>query len=123
MSNITVQTCIICPKECSIEVSSIETLVTYVSGYNCDRGRAFAIQETLSPSRTLTTTVPVKNGGCTRLPVRSSKPVPKGLIRDWMAQVKQLAPEAPVVAGEVLIANIFGSGSDVISSKSVGRKQ
>lgn len=113
--------CIVCPRECEIDVGLAEQTVTEVTGHACERGKDFAVQETLSPSRIVTTTVPVRGGVIKRLPVRSAKPIPKGMIQAWMNAVKELRPEAPISAGEVLILNILGTGTDVISSRSAER--
>ncbi|NJJ40495.1 DUF1667 domain-containing protein [Paenibacillus apii] len=116
-------TCIVCPKECALDVYSLDRVVTYISGYSCERGKRYAHDETLCPSRIVTTTVSIEGGVCKRLPVRSSGPLPKERMGEWMRLVKELRVKAPVRAGKVLIAGILGTGTDVISSKSVALDQ
>ncbi|MDT3427834.1 CxxC motif-containing protein [Paenibacillus forsythiae] len=123
MMNQRTLSCIVCPKECALEVSMLDKVVTYISGYSCERGRQYAHDEILCPSRIITTTVSIEGGVCKRLPVRSSSPFPKERINEWMREVKELRVKAPVQVGEVLIAGILGTGTDVISSKSVAQDQ
>lgn len=114
--------CIVCPKECEIKVYLSEKIITFISGNACERGQEYVRQETTCPSRILTTTIPVSGGSCKRLPVRSSDAVPKDLTADWIKQVKYLEASAPILAGDVLIRDIFQSGTDVIASKSIARE-
>ncbi|WP_052409981.1 DUF1667 domain-containing protein [Paenibacillus durus] len=123
MMNQSTLTCIVCPKECTLDVYTLDEVITYISGYSCERGRQYAHDEILCPSRIVTTTVPIEGGVCKRLPIRSSGPLPKERISEWMRLVKNLRVNAPVRAGEVLIAGILGTGTDVISSKSVAQDQ
>ncbi|MEW9700394.1 FAD-dependent oxidoreductase [Paenibacillus sp. SI8] len=111
--------CIVCPKACIVKVYLKGQIITFITGNACERGKHYARQEKTYPSRVLTTTVPISGGTCKRLPVRSSEAVPMQLAADWIKCVKELRITPPVKIGDVLIRDIFQSGTDVIASKSV----
>lgn len=91
-----------------------------IRGNKCKRGLAFAIRELTAPARVLTTTVAVEGGTRKRLPVRSSAPVPVALTARWLEQAKQLRVCAPVAMGEVLAADVLGTGISVLAARSIG---
>ncbi|MFD1773604.1 DUF1667 domain-containing protein [Paenibacillus rhizophilus] len=105
-------------RELDVAFKPIDMLIV---GFDDEDG--YAHDEILCPSRIVTTTVPIEGGVCKRLPVRSSEPLPKEWIGEWMRLVKELRVKAPVRVGEILIVGILGTGTDVISSKGVAQDQ
>ena len=112
--------CINCPKGCHLLVEQDGDKIT-VSGNSCPRGEVYARNELLNPLRTLTTTVPIDAIDCKRLPVITSKPVPKGKLMDVMKALKGVEVKAPVQMGDVIVSDILSLGSDIIASKSVNK--
>ena len=112
--------CINCPKGCHLVVEQ-EGEEIRVSGNSCPRGEVYARNELLNPLRTLTTTVPIDAQDCKRLPVITSKPVPKGKLMDVMKALKGVEVKAPVKIGDVIVSDILSLGSDIIASKSVDK--
>ncbi|WP_080798247.1 DUF1667 domain-containing protein [Arabiibacter massiliensis] len=112
-------TCICCPLGCSIEVSFDESgAVAEVSGHTCKRGADYAAQEAVAPERMVTAVVCA--AGCLEpVSVKTARPVPKDRMRDVLAAIAALRPEAPVAAGERLIEDVCGTGVPVIATKSV----
>ena len=53
-------TCIICPKGCSLTAEINEGIVC-VNGNTCERGKQYATDECLNPTRTVTSMVRVSN--------------------------------------------------------------
>jgi CxxC motif-containing protein len=51
--------------------------------------------------------------------VRLSRPVPRDLIFPILDTIAGLRPEAPVRRGQVLIADVLGTGADVIATRTV----
>jgi CxxC motif-containing protein len=51
--------------------------------------------------------------------VRLSRPVPRDLLFPILAEIAKLRPEAPVRRGQVLIADVLGSGADVVATRTV----
>lgn len=110
-------TCIVCPKGCQLSVELDGKKVLKVEGYTCKRGLAYAESECVAPMRTLTTTAPVKGGGI--VPVKTSKPIPKELIFECMAEINRarVSPDARI--GDIVIKNVLGTDSDVITTRNV----
>jgi len=51
--------------------------------------------------------------------VRLTAPVPREMIFPILAEIGKLRPALPVKRGQVLIANVLGTGVDVIATRSV----
>ncbi|MTI96127.1 MAG: DUF1667 domain-containing protein [Firmicutes bacterium] len=111
--------CIVCPRGCELEVQRDTTGTSgyRVSGHLCPRGEKYGITEMTNPTRVLTTTVQVSGGGLPRLPVRSAGAVPKDKIFEIMDALRQVQVRAPVKCGQVVVANILGTGIDIIASR------
>jgi len=112
--------CIVCPLGCQIEIFKDDDTTEYsVKGNQCKRGEDYGIKEMTNPTRILTTTVKLKNAHLKRLPVRTDIPIPKALITKRMREINHIEVLAPIKAGTVLMRNIFNSGANVISSRSM----
>lgn len=108
--------CIVCPKGCHL---NIDEAAGTVRGNSCKRGAAYGRDELINPTRTLTTTVKLLGGVLPRCPVRTSAPIPKKQMFDAMAVIDRLTVNAPVERGQVLIADLLGTGADVIATRSI----
>lgn len=112
-------TCIICPMGCSMEVKIVDDgkskNVIEVKDNGCRRGEEYAKKELLNPTRTLTTTVLVKNGKMRVVPVKTSGEVPKEKLLQCMEIIRRLSCDAPVKRGDVILYDILGTGQNVIS--------
>lgn len=113
-------TCIICPLSCVIQVQYHNGKVR-IDGYLCHNGKIYAEEETLSPIRTLTTTVLLENGDLPLLSVRTEKPIPKKDLFEAMKALKKVKVSAPVEIGQVIIENLLGLGVNVIASRNAAR--
>ncbi len=108
--------CIICPRGCSLRVSG-EPDALSVTGNACPKGAAYATEECTHPTRTVTAVVRVANREDTMLSVKTATPVPKEHIFDVMDVLNSTRVNAPVKAGDVIVADLFGA--DVIATKTV----
>lgn len=111
-------TCIVCPKGCRLTV----TKTLEVSGNACPRGKEYAVTELTAPTRVLTSTVHISGGLHPRLPVKTSKPIPKGMMMDTMALIGQIRVTAPVQLGDVIAENILDTGIHLIACKTVKKE-
>jgi CxxC motif-containing protein len=113
--------CIVCPEGCSMqaEYETDSKKIFSLSGQNCKRGIKFAEAEITNPLRMLTTTISIDSRISQRLPVRSNVPAPKEKIASMVKAVKQIRAKAPIKMGEIIMANILGTGVDIISSATV----
>ncbi|MCI8880086.1 MAG: DUF1667 domain-containing protein [Clostridiaceae bacterium] len=107
--------CITCPKGCHLQVD--EENGYQVTGNSCPRGEAYGKNELKNPVRTLTSTVRLSGARTPRLPVKSSAPLPKGKIFDAMRLLDSMTVKAPVAVGQVLLADVFGTGVDIVATK------
>lgn len=111
-------TCINCPVGCRLAVELEEGKVVSVTGNTCPRGVAYAKQECVDPLRMVTAVVPVE-GSAAPLSVKTRTPIPKKEIKNCMKALAQAKLTAPIVAGTVVLADVCGTGVDVIATKSV----
>lgn len=112
-------TCIVCPMGCQLSVSKDEGGNITVTGNTCPRGDKYARKELTCPTRTLTCTVKVTGGVRPLVAAKSNKEVPKERLLDCMSIVRRAAVQAPVKQGDVLAADILGTGADVIATEDV----
>lgn len=116
-----IMTCIECPQGCRLETEADGSRLISVTGYKCKRGEAYARQETESPMRTLTTAVLTRGLELKMLPVRTSKPIPRGKLFEAMEAVKRVVVTAPVEAGDVVAPDILGLGADLVACRRLGK--
>ena len=113
--------CILCPLGCKMQVKEKPGQPGELSlrGHQCAKGPHYAKEEFKNPVRTLTTTVAVKNASLARLPVKTLKPIPKGLTFAAMQEIAALTIEGPVKMGDTIIENLAGSGVKVVATRSL----
>lgn len=107
-------TCIGCPLGCGIIVSMKGSKVIKIEGNTCKKGEAFAVSEATDPRRILTTTMRTSSGGL--VPVKTDRPVKKGMLFDLMKAVNNVTAKEPVEIGDVLIKDVLGSGADIVAT-------
>lgn len=107
-------TCIMCPNGCEIAYD--------LSGGMCGKGPEYVKNEILNPTRTLTSSVLVKDGMLPLISVKTSAGIPKEKLMEGMKLVSKLSVAAPVEAGQILYKDFIEAGIDLIATKSVGKK-
>jgi len=112
-------TCVLCPVGCELEVARDAAGDLQINGNQCDKGIPFAVEEVLRPKRNLATSVPLRGTAARMVSVRLSGSVPREMIFIILAEIAKLRPEAPVRRGQVLIADVLGTGVDVIATRTV----
>lgn len=110
--------CTVCPRGCHIQVEGEGDKILSVEGQGCKRGREYASAEFAHPVRILTTLVKL-DGQNDLLPVRSNKPVPKEKLFDCMEVIRAATVKAPVNRYDVVVANICGTGVDIVATKAI----
>lgn len=108
--------CIGCPLGCRLEVKIEDSQVVDVTGQSCKKGKTYAVKECTNPTRILTTTVEVENGIPEVASVKTERDIPKGTLFDCIRELKQVKLTAPVHIGDVVIADIAGTGVRVIAT-------
>ena len=107
--------CITCPKGCHLKVDEESFAVT---GNSCPRGAVYGANELRNPVRVVTSTV-IVDGPQRRLPVKTDRPIPKGKVFEVMAEIAGVRVKAPVMLGQVLIANVAGTDGSVVATKAL----
>lgn len=112
----TIITCVICPVGCSISVEGDGKNIESIKGAACRRGDVYARNEYTLPVRILTSIVKVEGGRAPLVPVRSTLPVPKKSLFECMDRIRKVVRKVPVLAGEVIIADICSTGADIVAT-------
>lgn len=107
--------CIICPRGCHLCVDE-ENGYT-VTGFGCERGEKYGRKELINPTRMVTSTVRLKGGAHPRCPVKTSRDIPRGLIKEAMKLLDDVELQSPVRVGDVVLANILGIGADFVVTR------
>lgn len=111
-------TCILCPVGCELAVRRSERGLD-VQGHQCEKGIGFAMEEVLYPKRNLATSIPVQGSETQLVSVRLSDRVAREMIFPVLREIAKLRPVAPVRRGQVLIADVLGTGVDVIATRTI----
>lgn len=109
--------CITCPNGCHLTVD--ENNGFKVSGNRCERGVTYAKHELTSPERVLTSTVKLSGGAHRRLPVKSSKPLPKGKLVEAVRSLDSVEVISPIKCGDIIIKDVLGTGADIVATRSL----
>ncbi len=112
-------TCIVCPMGCRLSVEIEDGKVISVTGNTCIRGEKYAESECVNPVRVITTTVRAKDGRI--IAVKTDNPVPKDRIFECMNAINDLEPDAEggLAVGDIICADILGTGANVIVTQKV----
>ncbi len=109
--------CVVCPVGCTIDAMVEDGQLLEACGHDCKRGIAYVHEELTCPKRMLTTTVRVIGGSLPLVPVRSSESLPKELLLQVAARLREVVLEAPVTEHEMVVEDVFGTGVNIITSR------
>ncbi len=112
--------CIVCPQGCRLKVDEASDYA--VSGNRCARGEDYGRTELQNPTRVLTSTVDVLGSHISRCPVKTNGVIPKAKMFEAMEIVRAAKVTAPVKTGQVIIADILGTGVDVVATRDMEAK-
>lgn len=116
-------TCIGCPLGCALTVEMNGGEVVSVTGNTCKRGDDYARKEVTNPTRIVTSSVKVEDGVLAAVSVKTKEDIPKGKIFDCVKALKDVCVKAPVAIGDVVLADVAGTGVDVIATKNVSQNK
>ena len=108
--------CIGCPLGCMLTATLENGTVTNVTGNTCRRGDDYARKECTAPERTVTGTVRVLGGSAPVVSVRTTSPIPKEMVLELARLMARLEISAPIHPGDVVCANVLGTGSDLLAT-------
>ena len=109
--------CTMCPNGCHLQVDEAHDYA--VTGNRCPRGAIYGKAELTNPVRIVTSTVRIEGAARPSLPVKTAGDVPKGKMFDIVAALNDVCVQAPVHVGDVVLADVCGTGVDVVASRSM----
>lgn len=113
-------TCIACPVGCRLNVWQDAAGETRVENHGCKRGEIYGRQEFANPMRTVTSSVRVRGGARPLCAVKTKEVVPKAKIPEILSAIREALPEAPIAIGQVVIADVAGTGVDLVATADSG---
>lgn len=102
---------------CPVTVEMEGDEIVSVSGNTCPRGDAYARKEVTNPTRIVTSTVKVEGGLVEMISVKTKEDIPKDKIFDCVRALKGVTVKAPVHIGDVILADVAGTGVDVMATR------
>ena len=114
--------CIVCPNGCELEVETRDGAAVAVRGATCKRGEEYALRELTDPRRTIASSVRVLGGELPLASVRLDAPIPKKEILRVMDEIARVTLTAPVMIGDIAIADVLGLGVNVVATKNVAAR-
>lgn len=108
--------CIVCPRSCHLEVEQKEDGEIKVTNFQCKRGLEYGKNEFLNPMRMLSSTISIEGAKFRRLPVISKGEIPKEKLFGCLQSLYKVKVKSPIKEGDVVLANICGTGVDIIAS-------
>ncbi len=109
--------CIVCPVGCHLEVDVDKDYK--VTGNQCKRGEVYGKKELVNPTRTITSTIKIKNGFYDRIPVKTDTEIPKNMIFKIMKELNTIEVSAPIKVGTIVYENILDTGSNIVTTRSM----
>ena len=110
--------CVGCPMGCMLDITQNGSGVS-VKNNQCAIGEKYAREELTDPRRNVASSVRVRGGDYGMCSVKTSAPLPKGMIFDLMKEVRKTTVNAPVSLGDVIIRDFAGTGVDVLATRDV----
>lgn len=111
--------CVVCPTSCLVTVEWNESEVLSIDNAQCKLVWNYIPGEIFDPRRTVTTTVLVEGGNLPLVSVKTDVPVPKDQMLDVMDSLSRVTAHAPLNVGDVIVANVLGTGSNIVSTRKV----
>lgn len=112
-------TCINCPLGCQLKVTIADGAVVSVEGNTCKRGETYGRKEVTNPTRIVTSSVPVTGSATERMvSVKTASDVPKEKVFAIVSALADVRLQAPVALGDVVLADVCGTGVDVVATRS-----
>jgi CxxC motif-containing protein len=112
--------CVGCPMGCEITLTiDASGEVSNIVGNSCKEGKKYAVDEYRNPLRVLTATVLTEDSCQPLLPVRTDRPMPRSKLIDAMSVLAKVRAKPELEAGDILVHNLLGTGSNVVATSSL----
>ena len=112
--------CVACPIGCRVKVTgTLEDLKITGGTPNCKIGAVHIREEITNPTRMVCTTVKIKGGVHNVIPVRTDRAIPEKYKLEVVKAVKDIVLTSPVKMGDVVLADLFGTGVNLIAERNM----
>ena len=108
--------CIGCPNGCLVTVDKNPDGSISITGNTSKKGEEYARNEVTAPKRTVTSIVRVSGGKNPVVSVKTKEEIPKEKIAACMEEINRTALKAPVSLGQIVIADVAGTGVDIVAT-------
>ena len=108
--------CIVCPIGCRLKVTGTAEDLK-VSGNRCKKGIGYAHDEITNPMRMVCTTVKIRGGIHSVIPVKTDKAISEKYKLEVVKAINNIVLESPVKMGDVIIADLFGTGVNLVAER------
>lgn len=119
MSETTTIVCVVCPVSCPVQVEWEGDGIIRTDHNQCKLALDYVKDELFNPQRTLTSSLPVVGGRKPLVSVKSSQGLPKDRLLEAMQSISDLDVHAPVHIGDVLVADLLGTGVSLVATRDV----
>lgn len=109
-------TCTECANHCRLTVEQKGEEIVVI-GNRCPRGLKSGTEEFLGQRQVVRGFVRSSVEGVGKIPVHTSKSVPKGMVYKVTLALKRVCVEHPVCPGEIVAENISNTGANLIVSE------
>ena len=128
--------CTVCPRGCHLKVEPEKDYK--VTGNGCPKGKAYGKAEMTNPTRVVTSTVKLRRNAAEgtrmtdetglspaqdstlydfRIPVKTTKPIPKTKIMDLMKLIDGIELDERPAIGTVIAREVLGTDANIIVTK------
>ena len=108
--------CIVCPIGCRLKATGSHDNLS-VSGNKCKKGIGYASEEINNPMRTVCTTVKIKGGIHSVIPVKTDRAIPEKYKLEVVKALNSIELKSPVKMGDVIIPDLFGTGVNIVAER------
>ena len=115
-------TCVVCPTSCVVNAEWDEIELQNTDHAQCKLAWEYVRGEIFDPRRTVTSTVRVDGGELPLVSVKTAPPVPKARVFEVMQHLAQVVARAPVNIGDVIVADVLGTGCNIVATKKILRR-
>lgn len=122
--------CIACPKGCLLTVrkaasgtasaaASGTASAMVVEGNRCPKGEVYGREELIAPRRTVTASMRTDCGDHPCVPVRTDRPLARGMVRDLLRELYAGRVKLPVRLGDAVVRDWRGTGVCVVATRTL----
>jgi len=111
--------CTACPLGCRLTITGDTESDLVITGNSCPRGLEYGREEFLSPKRVVTATASAEGNPHIRIPVKTGRAIPKGVIASALNRIYNLSIPLPVKTGDILLENLENTGVQLVATKTI----